>query len=427
MDAMSSSVNLNTKVLDSLTRLAESLARLDERGLKYAVEPSSSPAQHFHNHETVMDEITRTSAALTLSQADSNVPQSTVTAKQLSHYRAQPPALVEAYALLTTGSQYIHATSTKYTLVSKIDYETEGGNLAVELRKGAELIGAATVAVFSPEMGCGPSAKRYIKQFSRGVIASVISLIEAFENGSAVGGKDNHVGAQKTGAVWSACDAIQQMPKGNRNSMRRECMVWIRDCMESVTEFEDIMNLGEREDAVGEDEDDMVEEELYTPVEMKIVRAAVNVMKCSKNVLGLVMKACDCVGERIENLTESDSTEISDSHAATDPRNHNAEMLQWISTLHELARCIGEGVTDFGILLYPPLDLSDTPSESTLCQQLNNQLKALEKCVNCIHDASLPLSGVSMQSSMSGEVLEMTERLVNGIRTRAAEVQGAMT
>jgi hypothetical protein len=196
--------------------------------------------------------------------------------------------------------------------------------------------------------------------------------------------------------------------------------------MESVTEFEDIMNLGEREDAGEEDEDDMVEEELYTPVEMKIVRAAVNVMKCSKNVLGLVMKACDCVGECIEILTESDSTEISNSHAATVTLDHKTELLQWISTLHELARSIGEGVTDFGILLYPPLDLNDAPSESTLCQQLNNQLQALEKCVNCIHDASLPLSGVSMQSSMSEEVVEMTERLVNGIRTRVTEVQSAM-
>ncbi|KAL3788818.1 hypothetical protein HJC23_006271 [Cyclotella cryptica] len=424
---MASSGNLNTKVLDALTRLAETLAQLDERGFKDVGESSSSPAQRLHGHETAMDEITRTSAALTLSQADSNAPQSTAPTTQLSHYRIQPPALVEAYALLTTGSQYIHATSTKYTLVSKIDYETEGGNLAVELRKGAELLGTATLAVFSPEMGCGPSAKRYVKQFSRGVIASVISLVEAFENGSAIGGAENHVGAQKTGAVWSACDAIQQLPKGNRNSMRRECMVWIRDCMESVTEFEDIMKSGEREDAEGEDEDDMIEEEMYTPVEMKIVRAAVNVMKCSKNVLGLVMKACDCVGECIENLTTSDSTEIPNSNDATVSRDNKTEMLQWIYALHEVARSIGEGVTDFGILLYPPLDLSDSPTESSLSQQLNNQLQALEKCVTCIHDSSFPLSGMSMQSCMSDEVVEMTERLLNGIKTRVAEVKSAMS
>jgi hypothetical protein len=197
--------------------------------------------------------------------------------------------------------------------------------------------------------------------------------------------------------------------------------------MESVTEFEDIMNLGEREDdAEGGGEQE--EEDMYTSVEIKIVRAAVNVMKCSKNVLGLVMKACDCVGERIENIvTTSDLTDVPKSKDATITLHHEAEMLEWISALHELARSIGEGVTDFGVLLYPPLEWNDSPRESDLHRQLNNQLQVLEKCVNCIRDASLPRSGVSMQSCMSDEVVENTERLMNGIRTRVAEVESAMS
>eukprot|EP00804_Cyclotella_cryptica_P014394 CCRYP_015559-RA/>CCRYP_015559-RA protein AED:0.36 eAED:0.43 QI:0/0/0/1/0/0/2/0/79 len=68
-----------------------------------------------------------------------------------------------------------------------------------------------------------------------------------------------------------------------------------------------------------------------------------------------------------------------------------------------------------------------SPTESTFSQQLNNQLQALEKYVTCIHDASLPLSGMSMQSCMSEEVREMTNRLLNGIKTRVAEVKSAMS
>jgi methyl-accepting chemotaxis protein len=299
------------------------------------------------------------------------------------------------------------------TLVSKIDYEKEGGNLAVELRKGAELIATATLAIFSAETGCGPSVKRYTKQYARGVVASLIALITSFHDGSAlVGGKENQLGPQKTGAVWSACDAIQQLPKGNRNAMRRECMVWIRDCMESIAEFEEVMALGEREDGD--------EEEMYTAEEMKIVKASVNVMKCTKNVLGLVLKACDCVGDYLEN-SKIDEPAID----ATTTQDQKSEILQWIHQLHELARAIGEGVTDLGILLYPPLDLGNNASKSSLANQVNDQLQSLEGCVTSINEASTPISNMSMKSCMSDEVVEAVEKLINGVNTRSHEVQSA--
>jgi hypothetical protein len=392
------STNLNTEVLAVLTQLAGTLSRLNEH--------ASSPPKNCHGSESVIQEITQATANLAISN-EAKTPHPTLV--KLTHYRTQPPSLVEAYTHLSTGAQYIHATSTKYTLVSKIDYKKEGGNLAVELRKGAESIAAATLTVFSPETGCGPSAKRYEKQFSRGVIASVISLITSFEDGTALaGGKNNQIGAQKTGAVWSACDAYAQLPKGNRNAMRRECMTWVRDCMESISEFEDVMNLGERED--GNDEELTNEEELYTAREMKIVKSAINAMKCTKNVLGLVLKACDCVGDMIE-INGRDQT-IS--------QEMKVEMLAWINQLHEYARSLGVGVTDFGILLYPPLELNKNASESTLAQQLNLQLQLLEKCVSCIGDADL-------ETFMSEEVKEAIEKLRIGVKARAAEVQSAMS
>ena len=399
------SANLNTEVLSALTRLADTLARLKERG--------SLSTQIDQSNNSTIEQITQCASELSLDE-QRNSQQSI----QIKHYRTQPPSLVEAYTLLQTGAQYIHATSTKYTLVSKIDYQTEGGNLATELRKGAELLATATLSIFSPETGCGPSTKKYVKQFTRGVIASLISLITAFEDGSAlIGGKDNQIGPQKTGAVWSACDAFQQLPKGNRNSMRRETMTWIRDCIESISEFEEMMALGEREDCEGEEE--MMDEEMYTADEKKVVKASVNVMKCSKNVLGLILKACDCIGDVAEKTSDmqKQDNEIS--------RNQRLEMLQWISELHEQARSLGVGVTDFGILLYPPLDQTSA-SKSNLNQQLNDQLQSLEQCVNSICEPRMPISNVSMKSFMSEEVVEAVEKLKNGVEARTTEVRNSI-
>ena len=403
---MASPTNLNTEVLAALARLADTLARLKEH------EPSPQTDQ---SGSSAIEQITQDASKLSLDEQSSSRLIITIT-----HYRTQPQSLVEAYTLLQTAAQYIHATSTKYTLVSKIDYQIEGGNLATELRKGAELLATATLAIFSPETGCGPSTKKYVKQFTRGIVASLISLITAFEDGSAlIGGKDNQIGPQKTGAVWSACDAFQQLPKGNRNSMRREVMTWIRDCIESIAEFEEMMALGEREDCEGEEEE-MMDEEMYTADEKKVVKASVNVMKCSKNVLGLILKACDCIGDVAENVNDTQQQGDGISH------NQRSEMLQWINQLHEQARSIGEGVTDFGILLYPPLEQTNASESNDLVQQLNAQLHSLEQCVNCIHEPCMPISNVSMKSFMSEEVVEAVEKLRNGVEARTTEVRNSI-
>lgn len=408
---MASSTDLNIEVLAALTRLEDTLSRLNDRG---SSPPRIHPPDTDSSRRNTVEEITRHASDLSLSSADyCNRPPSEEST-QITHYKIQPPSLTEAYAHLSTAAQYIHATSTKYTLVSKIDYATQGGHLAVELRKGMELLSAATLSFYSREAGCGRSVKRYVKQYSRGVLASVISLLRAFQDGSASGGGENQIGAQKTGAVWSACDALRQLPRGNRNAMRRECMTWVRDCTESMTEFEDTMNSGEREEAVDNgDYDGDYEEELYTAREKAVVKAALNVMKCSKNTLGLVLKACDCVGDFSE----------SDNDVQQTPDNQRLEMLQWISQLHELAREIGESVTDFGVLLYPPLDLDSEASEYTLAKQLTRQLQRIEQCVSYIYEPCTPTSKISLRSCLSEEVVEAAEKLKNGVKARTAEVQ----
>ena len=100
------STNLNTEVLADLTRLEDTLARLNVHG-----SPPSSLTQHeTDGSANSIDSITNGAANLNLSQTEAQSPQPI---SQLLHYRSQPPSLVEAYTILSTGSQYIHATSTK--------------------------------------------------------------------------------------------------------------------------------------------------------------------------------------------------------------------------------------------------------------------------------------------------------------------------
>ena len=160
--------------------------------------------------------------------------------------------------------------------------------------------------------------------------------------------------------MWDACDKIENsLPRGNRSAMRRELYVWVRDCNESIEEFEGILSSSPRSDR-GDEEDDGdgdgegLEEETYAETEMSAARASVNVMKCSKNMLNLVLAACDCVGERADALSSSTDGGGDDDGATTMTREG---VYRYITDLHEMARTVGEGVTDL-VLLYPPLDFS---------------------------------------------------------------------
>ena len=407
-----------------------------------------------------VDELVNSSAAINLNGSN----DSTLTklpALPISHWRTLPSIVTEAYKLLTDGAEYIHATSTKYTLVGKVDTK-EGGNLAIELRKGAELIGTGTLLLYSQSHGSSRSLRHYIKQSSRGIILSVISLVQSFEDGLAQGKPNdgNNVGAQKTGAVWAACDKlINTLPRGNRAAMQRELMVWVRDCNESIEEFDEMLALGPRDDEAeegGEEEENMMDEEQYTESEIKVAKSSVNVIKCSKNLLGLVLKTCECVGEHMDKIIIA--SEKGKDNNTTSGQNNNdddtkkKEMLQWISNLHEIARTVGEGVTNVGILLYPPLDVAkasegeiqkwqDTKQKvttsgsnytipsfgsTTLGMQLEYQLYALAECVAVVNDAKLSVSGDSIKDCLSKEVTEGVERLTKAIAVRCNEVEEAI-
>eukprot|EP00985_Skeletonema_marinoi_P009630 scaffold4485_cov153-Skeletonema_marinoi.AAC.5 len=423
---------MNAEVLESLTRLADTLTKLNEREYHTGT---------IDGDDTTKD-ITEATAAMSLSSQQST-PSSNEQQREeeeqqtIGYWRSLPTEVTAAYQLLADGAEYIHATSTKYALVGKIDSH-EGGNLALELRKGAQLIGTGTLLLFSPECGSSRSLRHYVKQSSRAVISSLLSLVRAYEDGSAQGNPNdgNNVGAQKTGAVWSACDGLRlKLPKGNRAAMRRELMIWVRDCNESIEEFDEMLALGPRDD-----DDDEEEEEQFSESEMKVARAAVNIMKCSKNTLGLVLKVCECVGESLDESTAGDE--------------NNKELLQLITNMHEVARRIGEGVTNFGVMLYPPLEAStneeefeqwqstkasktsrldgemDIPSlgSTSLGLQLEHQLHALAECVICIKKSELTtVTGEAIQTCYSEEVNDAVKKLMEAIPVRCKDSVGGVT
>ncbi|KAL7526870.1 hypothetical protein ACHAWF_001947, partial [Thalassiosira exigua] len=556
--------DLDARALESLTRLADALTSLDEaggdgvggasaaegegatadataaappqgEGTDAAGEKSEGPdgaADDAADAPSSPDAAASSPATATATTAPESAPLARPSLP-LSHWRTLPLSASSAYSLLDDGASYLHATSTKYALVGKVD-PLEGGKLSEELRKGAELIGTGTLLLFSESCGSSRSLRHYVKQSSRAVVASVIALVKSFQDGSARGEAHdgNNVGAQRTGAVWSACDRMtQQLPKGNRAAMRRELMVWVRDCNESIGEFEEVLALGPRDsvgDEEGEDEDAMIDEEQYTEAEMKVAKACVNVMKCSKNVLGLVLKACECAGERVEALLKEQEAVPQSSKGGSGPAieedkddgaqqqvnkdedgevEHNGlpqqepknveggtegktlgtspscqqaqsdgkidcsmpqrrriderkESLQWIGNLHDLARVVGEGATDLGITLYPPLDPTSELDEAlrqgmdglnlksdkenghhddaaedngsddnerdagasslgstAVGLRLEWQLRALSECVRLVGDAS---------EHMSEEVREAAARLGKAVGVRRDEGKGAI-
>lgn len=453
-----SDTNLNAQVLAALNRLANTLALLDE----------TTSVQSCALADDDCDDLIKGTAAMSIAEEDDDNTQkrtdndfiaqlkatqqlSVLPSESISHWRTLPPNVSSAYQLLVDGASYIHATSTKYTLISNTGHNQESGNLAVELRKGAELLGTGTLLLFSESCGSSRSLKHYVKLHARAVVASVVSLLQYFEDAYQTGGNElknccnNNIGAQKTGAIWSACDKLtSSLPRGNRAAMRRDLMVWMRDCNDSIAEFEELVLLGPKiKEQVDDDDDD--DDEQYTAEELMLAKACVNLMKCSKNVLNLVMSACECVGDHLETLS-SRVDEDASSQGSKDTKKN--EMLQYICKLHDRARLIGVGVTNFGVLLYPPFDLEMDAEEvnewlskksnfsksisipnlviTPLGLELDGQLHAMLECVESVHSAGKMDGFTAIEGCISKDVVDMSERLLNAVHIRCKEIEEAI-
>jgi len=266
-----------------------------------------------------------------------------------------------------------------------------------------------------------------------------------------------NIGAQKTGAVWSACDAVlTKLPKGNRACMRRELFTWVSDCNETMQEFQEMVDRGstevKSEAVVGEEDlekkkiiedgawDEFCESmgtgDQYSAIEMPISVSCLALIKCSRGVFGLVLKACECAGELsslVERKLEEENYDGEEDDQKTTLERRRDSIWQWISNLHEMTLLAGEGVTEVGLLMYSPIDLNcgevdakKTWDQTLIGKQALRQRHCLLTVVNCVLD-SIPPGGDQKGMEMSDEVMEMASKLQSAIEVRLSEIESGIS
>mmetsp|Transcript_4590 Transcript_4590/g.6397 ORF Transcript_4590/g.6397 Transcript_4590/m.6397 type:complete len:438 (+) Transcript_4590:148-1461(+) len=362
----------------------------------------------------------------------------------LKHWRELPDVVLQAYKMLSDSAELIRATSTKYTLLSKISVE-DGSKLCDELRQACELVSTSAFLLHQAEVGCARSTRYFIKQRAIAIVSAVTQLIESMQN---LRGLEGNVGAQLTGVLWSACDEVPKLPRGNRACMRREIFKWVGECNETMEEFAELVKASEStagdidsEDTAlkssgsegGNGWDDFCENvgtgENYTSDELPIVRASLAIIKCSRGILGLALKAYECAGN-IEAAAEDTNEDNKLTYISKEDIPQIGAILQWMSNLQEISRLIGVGVTDLGCLMYPPLnfDLSEKSdaklekiiwSNTQIGEQLLAQKDYLLTAAHFIIDATPYDQSIAIP--MSEEVKELSSKLLAAIETRAEE------
>ncbi|MGK3739862.1 MAG: hypothetical protein ACI90V_006709 [Bacillariaceae sp.] len=345
---------------------------------------------------------------------------------QLSHYRVLPDNVTTAYDLLQQGVQLVRHTSTKYALIGAIN-TNEQSTLGDDLLRGCELIGAAIHVTIEDSSGCSRAVRRYNQKAVLAIYIATLRLVEAFHPETirlssssatainittvqAVATAENNVGAQKTGVVWEACDHIlnKMLPQGNRNAIRREIFTWTRECNDTMEEFQEMIDLGPREAGVvednaieeeDEDEDDFDDEEQYTDDDLPIAKACFGLLKISRGNLKIALETLEALGNKANNETQD-----------------NDEYLESIAKVHEYARIVGEGVTDLGSVMYPPL----IPSSSTTTDNLENEIRKQVACIMEFQDYILGLENIPTNIS------ELANTLRNAAETREREFFSAL-
>lgn len=222
--------------------------------------------------------------------------------------------------------------------------------------------------------------------------------------------------------------------------MRREIFKWVGECNETMEEFTELIETSTAGDTNSEENslepsgsengwDDFCENlgtgQSFSADELPIVRASLALIKCSRGILGLALKAYECAGN-----IEAEDHDVNKSESISEKEVPQKEATwQWMSNLQELCRLVGNGVTDLGCLMYPPLnfeisEITDANEEKTWSKtQFGEQLLAQEEfllnAVRFIIDATPYNQSVAIP--MSEEVKEMSSKLLAAINIRAEE------
>jgi len=375
-----------------------------------------------------------------------------------------PREVADGYKMLTEGAEVVKATSTKYTLIGKIDMN-DGIKLAKELRQGCELLSTGALILHTPVAGMSRSSRHYIKRSARSVVATVINLISAFTSHDALEEGNENLAAQKCGSVWSACDGVVRVPRGNRNGMRRDLLTWAGECNETFDEFDELVQLGvaadDGNDADGNDatddtsaqdgdnNDDEWDEfgggagHQYSATELPVATACLALIKCSRGTINATLKACECAGDEVGKCSvgDIDGEDTNNDSSSDTTRRRRRAVLNWIGTLHDMARGVGEGVTDLGCLMYPPLAIGGSNSdeesnENKLMAQVKLQRDAIlavsEYILDAVPDAGVGAGGDGSADEqgaiipMSEEVLELAGKLRAACQKRYGEVEAGI-
>jgi len=370
----------------------------------------------------------------TLSQLDDR------TSFPLSHYRYNnnneqelssiPREIPTAYHMLQQGAQLVHATSTKYTLLSNIQQQQQQQQpssnntenmMSKDLLQGCQFVATACVVLHQQKNGCSPALRRSVKHAARAILHTCWQLVECttsvMNNVSDTDTSNKNLAAQRTGAVWQTCDVIleNKLPIGNRNAMRRELFTYTKECNETLQEFQDMIDKGP---ILTEEEttDDQIQQETtwegflagqtdqYTDVELGIADACLYLIKCSRGCINVVLKACEEVGKQIEMASNDASL----------------SRLEWIATIHEKARLVGDGMTDLGSNMYPPLLQLDV-----LLQHVERQAQAMDDVLQLVIHARLG-GDDDISLELGNNVLDLANKINGALEKRRGDAVDAI-
>jgi hypothetical protein len=206
--------------------------------------------------------------------------------------------------------------------------------------------------------------------------------------------ENEQLAAQRAGAVWEACQRVMKTDNSstsgassfcnsNRLAMRREFTTYVQDCNETLQEFQDMIDAGPslREEDEKEDDDELDDNDnddqpsweqflgggtdQYTMQEIPIATAALALIKCSRGCINVAMQACESVGNQVAHDASNDDDDVK---------------LQWILRLFECAKSVGEGMTDLGAVMYPPIKVQE------LEEQVLPQSTRMEELLMCVFD-----------------------------------------
>ena len=237
--------------------------------------------------------------------------------------------------------------------------------------------------------------------------------------------------APKTGAVWSACDAVQSQPVGNRSAVRRELLTFKADCNETIQEFQELLLESNNQTGTFEQNDiDNAGADVgwdgflqgdgdgYILSEIPVVEAALAILKCSRGAINIALQSCESAGalEQEQQQVTDDQDQASVSAAQSSSSLSLLSPLLFVQSMHSKAREVGDGVTNFGSLLYSPLDYH------RLQQQAQAQTKMVaELCRSCLE---VSLTPNAILESLDKETTDLATTVQTMVQKRMDELNG---